>query len=231
MTARSLKPAELPLLERPGLKRAVLRARPISECPSLHVPGRDGFELTTERTRITPATVSDAGEFFMAVDASRATLRPFLPWVTFVNEPSGAFRYLDASERDWDDARACRFAIRDKETHRFLGIVSFEHLAHAHLSGDFGYWLRDDAAGSGLLAESGKCLLAWAFHSLGAERIRVAASTMNSRSLKTIQRLGFRYEGTARRAERCNGEWLDHSVFSLLRDEGPTEPLTSRGRA
>jgi len=231
MTARTLKPSESPPLERPGLRRAVFRARPISECPSLHVPARDGFVLETARTRIAPATVSDASEFFLAVESSRATLRPFLPWVAFVNEPSAAFRYLDASERDWDEARACRFAIRDRESHRFLGIVSFEHLAHVHLSADFGYWLRDDAAGAGLLQESGRCLLDWAFHALGAERIRVAASTKNARSLRTIQGLGFRFEGTARRAERCDGEWLDHAIYARLRDEAAPEPVIMAKRA
>jgi ribosomal-protein-serine acetyltransferase len=38
-----------------------------------------------------------------------------------------------------------------------------------------------------------------------------------------IRRLGFRFEGIARQAERCNGRWLDHAVFALL----VTEPRTS----
>jgi ribosomal-protein-serine acetyltransferase len=44
----------------------------------------------------------------------------------------------------------------------------------------------------------------------------VAAATDNHPSLAVIRRLGFRFEGIAREAERCNGRWLDHAVFGML---------------
>jgi ribosomal-protein-serine acetyltransferase len=31
-----------------------------------------------------------------------------------------------------------------------------------------------------------------------------------------IHSLGFRFEGIARQAERCDERWLDHAVFALL---------------
>jgi ribosomal-protein-serine acetyltransferase len=46
--------------------------------------------------------------------------------------------------------------------------------------------------------------------------VRVAAATDNHPSLAVIARLGFRFEGIAREAERCHGRWLDHALFSLL---------------
>ncbi len=64
--------------------------------------------------------------------------------------------------------------------------------------------------------EACRCLLTWAFSRLNVHRVRVAAATDNHPSLKVIHRLGFRFEGIAREAERCNGRWLDHAVFALL---------------
>ncbi len=231
MSARTLprttpRESERPGPDRPGLRRAIVRTRPISEAPYLRVPQREGFFIATSRLVLAPAVSADAHNFFHAVCASRSSLEPWLPWVPFIGDPAAAARYLEASERDWDESRACRFSVRDRETQQFLGIVSFEHLVHAHQSADFGYWLRDNVVGKGLLQEAGERLLAWAFDALGAERIRVAASTKNERSLRTIQRLGFRYEGTSRRAEHVAGRWLDHAVFAMVRDDRILEPVT-----
>ena len=58
------------------------------------------------------------------------------------------------------------------------------------------------------------------FGTLNAHRIRVAAATDNHASLGVIRRLGFRFEGIAREAERCQGRWLDHALFALLATDG-----------
>jgi ribosomal-protein-serine acetyltransferase len=66
------------------------------------------------------------------------------------------------------------------------------------------------------MTEAAQGTLSWAFRQLSCHRIRVAAATDNHASLGVIRRLGFHFEGIAREAERCNGRWLDHAVFSLL---------------
>ena len=47
-------------------------------------------------------------------------------------------------------------------------------------------------------------------------KLSVAAATDNVASLGVIRKLGFRFEGIAREAERCQGRWLDHALFALL---------------
>jgi ribosomal-protein-serine acetyltransferase len=74
------------------------------------------------------------------------------------------------------------------------------------------------------MTEAGRAVLDWAFGSVNAHRVRVAAATDNHPSLGVIGRLGFHFEGIARQAERCNGRWLDHAVFALL----VTDPRVAR---
>ncbi|HWL87539.1 MAG TPA: GNAT family protein [Polyangiaceae bacterium] len=172
--------------------------------------------LETRRLYLLPIDSSDANDLWHAVDSSRRELEPWLPWVPFNVDPDASFRYADASALDWDNARACRFGIRDRGSRKFLGVVGLESFAHLHQSAELGYWLRSDVTGRGCMTEAATALLTWAFRELKAHRVRVAAATDNHASLAVIRRLGFRFEGIAREAERCHGRWLDHAVFALL---------------
>ena len=172
--------------------------------------------LETPRVHLYPLDATDTRDLWTAVESSRAQLEPWLPWVPFNVDLDSSGRYAEASASDWDAARATRFAIRDRASRRLLGVIGLESFAHLHESVELGYWLRVDAWGKGLMTEAGRAVLDWAFGAVNAHRIRVAAATDNHPSLHVIGRLGFRFEGIARHAERCNGRWLDHSVFALV---------------
>jgi ribosomal-protein-alanine N-acetyltransferase len=43
----------------------------------------------------------------------------------------------------------------------------------------------------------------------------------NTASLRVIQKLGFRYEGLKQRYIHINGDWRDHYVFALTKEELP----------
>lgn len=192
----------------------------------LAVPPRSDLRarpLETSRLILHPLDATDTRELWTSVESSRQHLEPWLPWVPFNIDLESSGRYAEASAGDWDAARACRFAIRERASRRFIGVIGLESFAHLHESVELGYWLRLDACGKGLMTEAGRATLDWAFGSVNAHRVRVAAATDNHASLSVIRRLGFRFEGIARQAERCNGRWLDHAVFALIvGDRRPT---------
>lgn len=172
--------------------------------------------LETKRLALHPLDATDTRDLWSAVESSRPQLEPWLPWVPFNTDLDSSGRYAEASAADWDAARATRFVIRERSSRRFLGVIGLESFTHLHESVELGYWLRVDSWGKGLMTEAGRAVLDWSFGSLNAHRVRVAAATDNHASLGVIGRLGFRFEGLARQAERCNGRWLDHAVFALL---------------
>jgi ribosomal-protein-serine acetyltransferase len=186
--------------------------------------------LDTERLVLTPVEPTDASDLWLAVDTSRAHLERWLPWVPFNTDPEASWRYCDASAVDWDHTRALRFAIRERMTRRFLGVIGLESLAHLHQSADLGYWLRVDGVRRGYMTEAARTILAWAFGPLNVHRIRVAAATGNEASLGVIRRLGFQFEGIAREAERCQGRWLDHALFALLASDSVARTVGSPAR-
>lgn len=186
--------------------RAQLRARP----------------LEGSRIALVPIDGSDAAELWEAVDASRAWLKPWLPWVPYQTDRQASQQFVEASATDWDHSRALRFGIRTRPSGQLVGVIGLEACIEMHRSCDLGYWLRHDAARRGYMAEAAQLCLQFGFGQVGFHRTRVAAATTNHASLRVIGRLGFRFEGVARHAEWCDGRWLDHAFFSMLDQEWST---------
>jgi len=177
--------------------------------------------IETPRLLLTPVESSDASELWLAVDGSRSHLEQWLPWVPFNSDPAANQRFTAACASDWDAGRAVRFTVRERSSRTLVGIVGLEACVHLHRSCELVYWLRKEATGRGLMTEAARAALDFAFHEMGAHRIRVAAATENYASLQVISRLGFRFEGILRQAEFCNRRWLDHAVFGLLSSDLP----------
>ena len=185
----------------------------------LAIPSRAAVRrtpLTTSRAVLLPIEATDGAELWEAVDGSRWHLERWLPWVPFSNTPEASQRYAEACSADWDAGRAVRFAIRDKQDRRLLGVVGLDSCIHLHRSCELGYWLRRDATGRGLMTEAARVCMDFAFNRMGVHRIRCAAATDNHASLRVISRLGFHFEGIARQAEFVGSRWLDHAVFARL---------------
>ncbi len=185
----------------------------------LNIPPRAEFHqrpIETPRVRLLPVDPSDGQELWNAVNPSRAQLKRWLPWVEYHTDPTASGRFAEACASDWDQGRAVRFVIRDRERRGLLGIVGLEQCVHLHRSCELGYWLRNEAVGRGLMTEAARACVDFAFRRMAAHRVRVAAGTENHPSLAVIARLGFRFEGIAREAEWCDGRWLDHAVFGKL---------------
>lgn len=185
----------------------------------LTIPPRATLRRTpvaTSRTQLQPIDVSDGGELWDAVEGSRWHLERWLPWVPFNNTREASLRYAEACTLDWDAGRAVRFAIRDKTSGEFLGVVGLDSCVHLHRSCELGYWLRREATGRGLMTEAARAAVDFAFSSMGVHRVRCAAATDNVPSLRVILRLDFRFEGIARQAELVGTRWLDHALFARL---------------
>ena len=185
----------------------------------LSVPSRTIMRrspLVTSRIYLTPIEPPDAPDLWEAVDSSRVHLQRWLPWIPYNDTPESSQRYADACAADWDAGRAIRFAIREPQHHRLLGVVGLDNCIHLHRNCDLGYWLREDVCGQGLMTEAARACVDFALYRLGAHRVRCAAATDNHKSLGVIAHLAFHFEGIARQAEFVDSRWVDHAVFSKL---------------
>jgi ribosomal-protein-alanine N-acetyltransferase len=84
-----------------------------------------------------------------------------------------------------------------------------------------GYWIGSQFARQGYMTGALRALLPFVFRTLGLHRIEAACLTDNDASKNLLARVGFRQEGLARRYLLINGEWADHLLFALLKEEAP----------
>jgi ribosomal-protein-alanine N-acetyltransferase len=82
-----------------------------------------------------------------------------------------------------------------------------------------GYWIGARFARQGYMTSAVKALVPFVFRTLGLHRIEAACLTENEASKNLLARAGFREEGLARRYLLINGEWADHLLFALLKEE------------
>lgn len=179
--------------------------------------------LLSPRLVLRPITTRESERFFAAVNESRPAMRAWLPWVPLNNSPEDSQRYAEACERDWDNGSAARFFIHYRDDARILGVVSLENCSPTHRCCYLGYWLHVEEWGKGLMTEAAGRALRFAFEEMNVHRVACAAGTQNERSIRVIQRLGFKFEGIAREAEWIEERWISHAVYSLLDSEWRTQ--------
>ncbi len=101
-----------------------------------------------------------------------------------------------------------------------IGQVSLNHIGYGALMGaTAGYWMASAFEGKGLMAEGLSLALDFAFINLKLHRVEANIIPRNTRSIALVERLGFRYEGTATGLVRINGAWEDHARYAMLAQE------------
>jgi len=164
-----------------------------------------------------PLRLRDAGELFLLVEANRPRLRRWLPWLDDNRSKADTRTYIRHRRNLEGQHLALTFGLWWKG--KLVGLAGFNWIDHANRSAAIGYWLGQDAEGHGLMTRAVAALLQHGFRTLDLNRIELRAGVRNRRSRAVAERLGFRHEGTLRKAERLYERFVDHAVYGLLVEE------------
>jgi ribosomal-protein-alanine N-acetyltransferase len=82
-----------------------------------------------------------------------------------------------------------------------------------------GYWVDAQWAGRGIIPTAVALATDYCFRSLKLHRIEISIRPENKASLRVVEKLGFRYEGSKPAYLHINGAWRDHECFALHADE------------
>jgi RimJ/RimL family protein N-acetyltransferase len=160
----------------------------------IHVPA----ELRTERLIIRAMVPDDAPALFASIDESRATLRPWLPWVDSTRTVDDSRVTIAGFVARWSTREDLVYGIFDAATGRHIGGTGLHRIDWQLRAFEIGYWLSSAAVGHGYMLETVRELTRMAFEELDARRVEIRLDPTNLRSGAIPRRLGFVHEGTLR---------------------------------
>lgn len=117
---------------------------------------------------------------------------------------------------------------------QLAGQLNVTSITYGSLSAaTIGYWIAERFAGVGATPTAVALATDHCFQALGLHRMEICIRPENAKSLRVVEKLGFRYEGLKRRYIHINGDWRDHYCFGLVTEEVPEGVLRrwKEGRA
>ena len=103
---------------------------------------------------------------------------------------------------------------------RIVGQVNVANILYGAVStAVIGYWVIPEVAGQGVTPNAVALTTDYLMRTLGLHRVEINIVPENTKSLRVVEKLGFRYEGLKQKYIHINGSWRDHYVFALTQED------------
>jgi len=171
--------------------------------------------ITTQRLlvrRYTCDDLPDVLEFASHPSVARAT-----PEIEATEAGVEKYIALQNSYQPFEQDKVFDLAIERKTDGKVMGLLTL--VCREHRQGEIGWALGVEHRGQGYATEAAQALMAYAFTTLGLQRIQADTSSGNPDSWKVMERLGMRREGRLRQATFSDGAWSDVLIYGLLANE------------
>ena len=177
---------------------------------------------TSPEVVLRPLRRSDVGAWR---DARRRNTAWLLPWDATV--PPGveprptSFRTL--TRRLARSARAgTTFPFAIVVDGDFAGQVTVNNIVRGSAQfASVGYWIDQQFAGRGVMPRSVAMAIDHCFTTAGLHRVEIAIRPENTNSLRVVEKLGLREYGFAPRFLHIDGDWRDHRLYAITKEEVP----------
>ena len=139
--------------------------------------------------------------------------------------PFGTEEQLEENIRKAIDSRVNKqrypFAIFDKQNDVYVGSTSYGNISLKDHRLEIGWtWIDKKSQGTGLNKYCKHLLLAYAFDSLGIQRVEFKTDSRNIQSRKAIEKIGGKFEGELRSHTLMpDGHRRDTVYYSMLKKE------------
>lgn len=171
------------------------------------------MRIFTQKGWLDSLDVTHADELFQVIHASRSHLYPWLPWLKRIHSPQDTEAFILKLLTE----RGPQFVVVVDQ--QVCGGVGFYHLDQAERKATVGYWLGAEYTGHGIMVDAVRHLCQHGFQSLQLEKVEIRCAAENLASRKVPERLGFYYEGVLHKAEWLTDRYVDHAVYSILKEE------------
>jgi ribosomal-protein-alanine N-acetyltransferase len=110
------------------------------------------------------------------------------------------------------------FVIEEKASGRVIGSCSYVTIDENYKSAEIGYSILSDRWNMGYATEAAAALIGFAFDRIGVIRVYAKVLPPNTASVRVLEKLGFQYEGTLKKAYYFEGKVSDINLFAITDD-------------
>jgi ribosomal-protein-serine acetyltransferase len=179
------------------------------------------FEID-QNHRLRVLQSQDAKVLFALIDRNRSYLRRWLPWLDYETEEANSAFFIRRMQRQLEAGEnlVCGIFVEGE----LVGMCGYNEIDHANQTVEIGYWLSEDAQGSGIITRSTEYFIDYAFEHLGIKKVQIPVAEKNFKSRSVCERLGFISEGVKADAEDLYGEYVNHVCYALTKDQWMLRP-------
>lgn len=180
--------------------------------------------VVTERLALRAPRTTDVPELRRVLRTNATHLRPWSAAPGPGEDPASltaVSRAVLRHRREWKRGQAFVLVITPRaDDRRIVGRIALGGvLLGAFRNAYLGYWIDSEHQGRGLMTEAVRATTAFAFETVGLHRVQAAVMPSNVASQRVLAKIGYRQEGLAARYLCIAGNWEDHLLFAVTREE------------
>lgn len=108
----------------------------------------------------------------------------------------------------------------------FVGQISVNNIVRGSAQfASIGYWIDERVANRGITTRGVALVIDYCFGVAGLHRLEVAIRPENAASLRVVDKLGLEFIGLAPRYLHIDGQWRDHLLFYVTKEDVPSGML------
>jgi ribosomal-protein-serine acetyltransferase len=188
-----------------------------------HPPAIYGAILNTETLRIppdikvVPVSPHHARPLSALIKENLPHLHTFLPALAALSTVEAAQAHLKQAVAAAEQGELYEWHIfRGDE---LCGAIRVSQIERDNRKASLSCYLAADRQGAGVATASLRAVIAYCFKHLNLNRVEWRCASENMASQRLAKRLDFSWEGMLRQAELLDGVFVDHFVYSLLRQD------------
>ena len=171
--------------------------------------------LETRRLTLRKCLETDIPEFNRL--ASNPNVTTWIGWEPHKSVDETA-EFVKQLTEGYERGTCMTWAMCDKETDKFMGLVSFVHVKEKNFSGEVGYWIGEEYWNKGYTTEAMKKIIGYAFETLGLHRITAGHCVENLPSGRVMVKLGMKFEGVGHDEAYLHGKFYDIAHYALINE-------------
>lgn len=185
--------------------------------------GRGGPVIVGRKVMLRMPRQRDYGQWRALREESRAFLEPWEPrWADNELSPAAWRQRIRRYRADFAQGTGLPLFVFDAASGALAGGINVGNIRHGVAQcGSIGYWMGERYAGKGMMQEAVGLVVHHCFTTLRLHRLEAACIPQNERSVRVLEKAGFRREGLLHAYLKINGAWQDHFLYARVADEAP----------